>query len=159
MSSWARRFLRTITEPRSVTALMIAAYAVCALTGAGLILRAPVLAGWQHEAMRYTAALVLLPAGVAGVPAAWSGIWWLERGVALAAAFGWATALIEAVVVEASTQYSLSMPVVTIAGCLLAMVQMLMRWRRCTGAPYAPGHGPVKSPETIAAAMAAASDH
>lgn len=72
-----------MTEPRSVTAVMVVIYTAISLTGLGFLT--------SYDSLPWViilAALLMLVSGVLGAPSAWLGSWWLEGPAALVAVLG-----------------------------------------------------------------------
>jgi len=72
-----------MSEPRSVTAVMVIIYTAIAITGFGFIT--------SYEALPWVitlAGVLMVASGIMGAPSAWLGSWWLEGPAALVAVFG-----------------------------------------------------------------------
>lgn len=78
-----KNILRTMEEPRSVTAVMVMVYCLISVTGMLFLLRVGSLS-W----MVIVAGTIMLVAGLLGGPSAWRGSWWLEGPAALLAVVG-----------------------------------------------------------------------
>lgn len=73
----------SLSEPRSVTLIMVAVYALVALSGVYLC------SSEEHNrAIEYLAAVLMILGGGLGVPSAWRGSWWLEGPAALLTVLG-----------------------------------------------------------------------
>lgn len=77
------RFLSSISEPKSVTAVMVTIYVAIAVTGATFITRVTSL-----PLIVIVAGVLMVVSGVLGAPSAWFGSWWLEGPSALMAVVG-----------------------------------------------------------------------
>ncbi len=72
-----------MTEPRSVTAVMVFIYAAISVTGLGFLTGQDKLP-W----IVILSGLLMVVSGVLGAPSAWLGSWWLEGPAALIAVVG-----------------------------------------------------------------------
>lgn len=134
---WARIW-GTLYEPRVVTAMMVTAYTIAGIIGL-TITTSHTPAPHPYEAYTNALLILLLVGGAAvGVPTAWVGAWWMERGAALAVAGGLGMLAIEvAATWESGTAW------VTVCALALAILFMLTRYVRVCQVPYAPGKGPL----------------
>lgn len=72
-----------MTEPRSVTAVMVVIYTAIAITGFGFLTSYDELP-W----LIVLSGVLMVVSGVMGAPSAWIGSWWLEGPAALVAVVG-----------------------------------------------------------------------
>lgn len=72
-----------MSEPRSVTAIMVVIYMAIAITSIGFLTSAAALP-W----VVILAGVLMLVSGVLGAPSAWLGSWWLEGPAALTSFVG-----------------------------------------------------------------------
>lgn len=72
-----------MSEPRSVTAVMVVVYTLIAIAGATFLFNVGVLP-W----VVIVAGALMLVSGILGAPSAWLGSWWLEGPAALFAVVG-----------------------------------------------------------------------
>ena len=72
-----------MTEPRSVTAVMVVIYTAISVTGLGFLTDQDKLP-W----IVILSGLLMVVSGVLGAPSAWLGSWWLEGPAALIAVVG-----------------------------------------------------------------------
>lgn len=77
------RFLSSMSEPKSVTAVMVTIYVAIAVTGAAFITHVTSL-----PLIVIVAGVLMVVSGVLGAPSAWFGSWWLEGPSALMAVVG-----------------------------------------------------------------------
>lgn len=77
------RFLSSISEPKSVTAVMVTIYVAIAVAGTTFITYATSL-----PLIVIAAGVLMVVSGVLGAPSAWFGSWWLEGPSALMAVVG-----------------------------------------------------------------------
>lgn len=77
------RFLSSMSEPKSVTAVMVSIYVAIAVTGATFITYVAAL-----PLIVIAAGVLMVVSGVLGAPSAWFGSWWLEGPSALMAVVG-----------------------------------------------------------------------
>lgn len=129
---------KTIEEPRSVTTLAIISYAIVALMG-GLFAMDPIHAAMDVSTpwlLGFTV-LLLVSGGAVGVPAAWRGAWWLERGATVAVGGG--------VVLLAGNVLALNARVwpLVVVFLSLSLAFLGTRYIRVRRAPFAPGKGPM----------------
>lgn len=78
-----KNILRTMEEPRSVTAVMVVIYSLISITGGMFLLRMGSL-----PLVVIMAGAFMLVSGILGAPSAWRGSWWLEGPAALLAVVG-----------------------------------------------------------------------
>lgn len=76
-------FLSSMSEPKSVTAVMVAIYVAIAATGATFVTHVTML-----PLVIIAAGVLMVVSGVLGAPSAWFGSWWLEGPSALMAVVG-----------------------------------------------------------------------
>lgn len=77
------RFLSSMSEPKSVTAVTVAVYVAIAVAGASFITHVTSL-----PLIVIVAGVLMVMSGVLGAPSAWFGSWWLEGPSALMAVVG-----------------------------------------------------------------------
>lgn len=130
----------TLHEPRTITAIMICAYAVAAGIGLAVFNSTPV-AGALTTFNRVTTAFLLIFAGIAGIPSAWTGRQWLEQAAAFAFTGGTFTTGLHVLAVH--DQYGLKMPWIHFLSLVLVAMFGLTRFIRIRKAPYRPGTGPL----------------
>ena len=147
---WWAALWSSLYEPRSVTALTVAAYALSAIAGMSLWTAAPA-ADHPTVVVRVAATLLLVGGGAVGAPSAWRGLWWLERTAALAVCCG-----IVLVGILVFAAHCVTPGPVWLSSWALAMacLYMLTRFLRVRSAPYAPGRGPASSDQQAAALRA-----
>ena len=72
-----------MSEPKSVTAVIVTVYVAIAVTGAAFITH-----GTSLPLIVIVAGVLMVVSGVLGAPSAWFGSWWLEGPSALMAVVG-----------------------------------------------------------------------
>lgn len=77
------RFLSWMSEPKTVTAVMVAIYVAITVAGATFITRVASL-----PLIVIVAGVLMVVSGALGAPSAWFGSWWLEGPSALMAVVG-----------------------------------------------------------------------
>lgn len=77
------KFLSSMSEPKSVTAVMVTIYVAIAVTGGAFITHVTSL-----PLIVIVAGVLMVVSGVLGAPSAWFGSWWLEGPSALMAVVG-----------------------------------------------------------------------
>lgn len=138
------RLWRSLQERRTATALAIVAYTIAIIAAAAFLLRPtpglPDIDWW----MRVIAAVVLIGSAAVGIPTAWRGWWWIERGAAGGAAIGAGITLAEVVLIDQFVaSHTLVLPVITTWGGFMAVLFFVTRFARTVTAPFAPGKGPM----------------
>lgn len=78
-----KKLLNSMTEPRSVTAVMVVIYTAISITGLVFLASFDTLP-W----VIVLAGVLMVVSGVLGAPSAWIGSWWLEGPAALIAVVG-----------------------------------------------------------------------
>lgn len=78
-----KKLFNSMSEPRSVTAVMVVVYALIAVAGGTFLFNIGVLP-W----VVIVAGVLMLVSGILGAPSAWLGSWWLEGPAALFAVVG-----------------------------------------------------------------------
>lgn len=72
-----------MSEPRSVTAVMVVIYTAITITGIGFLTNITALS-W----VVVLASVLMVVSGILGAPSAWLGSWWLEGPAALTSVVG-----------------------------------------------------------------------
>lgn len=128
----------SLEVPRAATAVAVAVYISSTLAGVMFATDAA-WAGLDAAQvwLRALCVLLLVGGGAVGVPAAWRGLYWLERGAALSVAFG--TLLL------ASNVYVLAPSVWPLMTHFLVMSLGFLTHRliRVMRSPFEPGKGPL----------------
>lgn len=74
----ASRLWLSVHEPRVITAIFVAWYAAAVVCGWGMVLHSvPTILPEPVDTME---GVIMVTGGLLGIPAAWSGRWWAERG-------------------------------------------------------------------------------
>lgn len=157
----SRKYLKkvwhTLDEPRVVTALMMAAYAVTAGLGGAIMQGSGGADTIAAGALRALVGGLLLFAGFTGFPAAWRGTQWLERVSALAMAGGYGAWAIHLGGAYLDNSLDLVAPVATVASMVVSVIFAITRFTRVARNPYALGKGPLL-PEVEARLQATLND-
>lgn len=116
-----------MTEPRSVTAVMVVIYTAIAITGFGFLTSYDELP-W----MIVFSGVLMVVSGVMGAPSAWIGSWWLEGPAALVAVVGiMLVAIDELVLSTAHVHWPLHVIILSVIIGLFFFARALRVW------PYA----------------------
>lgn len=110
-----------MTEPRSVTAVMVVIYTAISLTGLGFLT--------SYDSLPWViilAALLMLVSGVLGAPSAWLGSWWLEGPAALVAVLG--IMLISSTATSAHVRWPLHVIILSVIIGLFFFARALRVW-------------------------------
>ena len=131
--SWYRHMWGSLHDPRTVTAIMVAAYALVAVQATMILTdNAP------HDVASLIAATFMVAGGVVGVPTAWRGAWWLELGAAGAVMSG----CIFLAVLDLTARPDI-LPGYSELRTVLIALFFVTRALRIAPDMYAPGRGPV----------------
>ena len=118
------RFLLSMSEPKSVTAVMVAIYAAIAVTGATFIIHVTSLT-W----IVIVAGVLMVVSGVLGAPSAWFGSWWLEGPSALMAVAGMMLIGVnELMLMTPHVRWALHMVVLSVIIALFFLARALQVW-------------------------------
>ena len=118
------RFLSSISEPKSVTAVIVTVYVAIAVTGATFIVHVTSLT-W----IIIVAGVLMVVSGVLGAPSAWLGSWWLEGPSALMAVAGMMLiAVNELMLMAPHVRWPLHMVVLSVIIALLFLARALLVW-------------------------------
>lgn len=145
--SWLVALWSTLHEPRSVTIMMLGSYLVSVVAGVMLWV-APATTGDGAVLLRGVVTLLLAGGGLTGAPAAWRGLWWLERVAALAVAAG--IVLVAILAVAAHLAADSGQLWVPLYGLALGEFAMLARFGLVRRSPFAPGKGPATTEQRAA---------
>lgn len=133
-------------EPRVITFVVIWFYLACVFFG-GIITHVSVneSASWIPDYLSFTIGGFMVVTGTIGVPAAWTGTWWLERGAAVMLVLNGALMSIASWLAVHDNQALVDKPIAWFAilsGASYGFVG-LTRWFRVGKDPYAPWCGPM----------------
>lgn len=118
------RFLSSINEPKSVTAVMVTIYVAIVVTGATFIIHVTSLT-W----IVIVAGVLMVVSGVFGAPSAWFGSWWLEGPSALMAVVGMMLiAVNELMLMSPHVRWPLHMVVLSVIIALFFLARALRVW-------------------------------
>lgn len=118
------RFLSSMSEPKSVTAVMVTIYVAIAVTGATFITHVVTL-----PLIVIVAGVLMVAAGVFGAPSAWFGSWWLEGPSALMAVVGMMLiAVNELMLTTPHVRWPLHMIVLSVIIALFFLARALRVW-------------------------------
>lgn len=148
---WYRRMWGSLHEPRTVTALMVVAYALIAWTALMILADDD-----PHDVGTKVAAVFMLAGGIVGVPTAWRGAWWLELAGAGLATCG----LIFLAVIDMAAGTEL-LPGYSELRTVLIAILFATRALRIAPELYAPGRGtvtPTREAQIRAEAMVTLAD-
>ena len=148
---------RSFKEPRVTTVLAITAYLVAGIAGAGALVEETEIIGARLSALRVLAGAILVLSAALGIPTAWRGVWWLERGAAGLAALSSATAF--AVATMAHYSHLLALPVFTLWGAAMSVIYFASRLSLTIKRPYALGKGPMLPEEIAKVQLKSIRDH
>lgn len=155
--NYLKKVWYTLDEPRIVTALMMAAYAVTAGLGGAIMQGLDGADTLATVALRAMVGGLLLFAGFTGFPAAWKGTQWLERLSALAMAGGYGVWAIHLAGSHLDNSIDLVAPVTTVSSMVVCVIFAVTRFTRVARNPYALGKGPLL-PEVEARLQATLND-
>ena len=141
--NYLKKVWYTLDEPRVVTALMMAAYAVTAGLGGAIMQGLGGEDTLAAVALRGLVGGLLLFAGFTGFPAAWKGTQWLERVSALAMAGGYAAWAIYLAGSHLDDGIALVAPITTVSSMIVCVIFAMTRFTRVARNPYAIGKGPM----------------
>lgn len=129
---WYRRAWGSLHEPRTVTAVMVAAYALVAIQATMILADDD-----PHDLAVLIAAVFMMAGGLVGVPTAWRGAWWLELGAAGTVLSGFLfVALLD------MADHPDTLPGYSTLRTVLIVLFFLSRALRIAPDMYAPGKGP-----------------
>lgn len=118
------RFLSSMSEPKSVTAVMATIYVAIAVTGATFITHVAPL-----PLIVIVAGVLMVVSGVLGAPSAWFGSWWLEGPSALMAVVGMMLiAVNELMLTTPHVRWPLHMIVLSVIIALFFLARALRVW-------------------------------
>lgn len=118
------RFLSSMSEPKSVTAVMVTIYVAIAVAGAAFITYATSL-----PLIVIVAGVLMVVSGVLGAPSAWFGSWWLEGPSALMAVVGMMLiAVNELMLTTPHVRWPLHMIVLSVIIALFFLARALRVW-------------------------------
>lgn len=118
------RFLSSMSEPKSVTAVMVTIYVAIAVTGAMFITHVATL-----PLIVIVAGVLMVVSGVLGAPSAWFGSWWLEGPSALMAVVGMMLiAVNELMLTTPHVRWPLHMIVLSVIIALFFLARALRVW-------------------------------
>lgn len=118
------RFLSSMSEPKSVTAVMVTIYVAIAVTGATFITRVTSL-----PLIVIVAGVLMVVSGVLGGPSAWFGSWWLEGPSALMAVVGMMLiAVNELMLTTPHVRWPLHMIILSVIIALFFLARALRVW-------------------------------
>lgn len=119
-----KKLLDTMTEPRSVTALMVIIYTTISITGLGFIT--------SYDSLPYAiifAGVLMVVSGIMGAPSAWLGSWWLEGPAALIAVVGiMLVSINEFVLTTAHVRWPLHVIILSVIIALFFLGRALRVW-------------------------------
>ena len=118
------RFLSSMSEPKSVTAVMVTIYVAIAAAGATFITHVTSL-----PLIVIVAGVLMVVSGVLGAPSAWFGSWWLEGPSALMAVVGMMLiAVKELMLTTPHVRWPLHMIVLSVIIALFFLARALRVW-------------------------------
>ena len=118
------RFLSSMSEPKSVTAVMVTIYVAIAVAGATFITHVTSL-----PLVVIVAGVLMVASGVLGAPSAWFGSWWLEGPSALMAVVGMMLiAVNELMLTTPHVRWPLHMIVLSVIIALFFLARALQVW-------------------------------
>lgn len=132
------RVVRSMHEPRVVTAIMVAIYLV---TGLGLAVWIPLSPG-PTPPLQAVAAIPLGLAGLIGAPSAWAGWRGTERYALLLLTLGWALMGVEDLQHSLLTDHFMRTPGVVLISSVGIALWALKRWWQIRHLTWAPGREP-----------------
>lgn len=132
------RILRSIHEPRAVTALVVALYG---LLGLGLAVWIPVSPG-PTPPLQGLAVVPLMMAGVVGMPSAWTGWRGVERYALAALALGWVLLGVEDLAHAIDVDALRRTPGVILIAAVGITLGTAVRWLQIHRYVWAPGREP-----------------
>lgn len=113
-----------MSEPRSVTAVMVVIYTAIAITGIGFLTSVSVLP-W----VVILAGVLMVISGVLGAPSAWLGSWWLEGPAALTSVVGiMLISINELVLTTAHVRWPLHVIILSVIIALFFFARALRVW-------------------------------
>lgn len=119
-----KKLIHSMSEPRSVTAVMVVIYTAISVTGLGFLT--------SYGSLPWTiilAALLMLVSGVLGAPSAWLGSWWLEGPAALVAVLGiMLVSINELVLTTAHVRWPLHVIILSVIIALFFFARALRVW-------------------------------
>lgn len=118
------RFLSSMSEPKSVTAVMVAIYVAITVAGAIFITYVTSL-----PLIVIVAGVLMVVSGVLGAPSAWFGSWWLEGPSALMAVVGMMLiAVNELMLMSPHVRWPLHVIVLSVIIALFFLARALRVW-------------------------------
>ena len=118
------RFLSSMSEPKSVTAVMVGIYVAIAVTGVTFITHVAAL-----PLVVIAAGVLMVVSGVLGAPSAWFGSWWLEGPSALMAVVGMMLiAVNELMLTTPHVRWPLHMIILSVIIALFFLARALRVW-------------------------------
>lgn len=118
------RFLSSMSEPKSVTAVMVTIYVAITAAGATFITHVASL-----PLIVIVAGVLMVVSGVLGAPSAWFGSWWLEGPSALMAVVGMMLiAVKELMLTTPHVRWPLHMIVLSVIIALFFLARALRVW-------------------------------
>lgn len=140
----------SLTEPRFITAMMVAIYLLVAASGIILI------ADDKPDPVDVNiAAVLMIIGGILGMPSAWRGSWWLEGPAALLSVIGMSIMSLMEILATAS---SIGWPHHTLTMALISLLFFGTRALRVWPEMYRPGTVPVTQVEIARARMQGAQE-
>lgn len=119
-----KRFLSSISEPKSVTAVMVAIYVAIIVAGAAFITHVTSL-----PLIVIAAGVLMVVSGVLGAPSAWFGSWWLEGPSALMAVVGMMLIAVNELMLTAPhVRWPLHMIILSVIIALFFLARTLRVW-------------------------------
>lgn len=132
---WYRKVWGSLHEPRTVTATMVAVYAL--LTTSAVLILTDRLA---HDVATIFAASFMLIGGIVGMPSAWRGAWWSEGPAAMSALSG--LVMLAIIDLQAAVDHA-RLPGYPLTLTLLVALFFVTRAMRIWPEMWAPGRGPM----------------
>ena len=118
------RFLSSMNEPKSVTAMMVTIYV--AIMGMGVLFITHVS---SLPLIVIVAGVLMVVSGVLGAPSAWFGSWWLEGPSALMAVVGMMLIAVNELMLTAPhVRWPLHMTVLSVIIALFFLARALRVW-------------------------------
>ena len=137
--------LSTLSEPKIVTLIMVATYLLAIASGSMLVFSGVYATHPLYSPLAILSGITLGLSGLVGIPTAWLGKHWVERGAAIGLAAG-AFFVGFTILVSYIEHLSPPLTVESIFNVLwtgIVFLYGLNRFERCRLAPYALGKGPL----------------
>ena len=137
--------LSTLSEPKIVTSIMVVTYLLALASGSMLVFSGLYATHALYSPLAILSGITLGLSGLVGMPTAWFGKHWVERGAAIGLAAGAFFVGLTIIVsyIEHPSPPSTVESVFNILWTAIIFLYGLNRFERCRLAPYALGKGPL----------------